>query len=330
MKPRTEDNQERSTQADQQLQDTSEPFEWQDHKEEQEHKENEEPTSLPAIAIPKLDEAEKGEVQKRVSISAVVVHETVREEGERELKRSILGLACSALAAGLSMGFSMLAKGLLNAYLPAGASWAILIDSFGYSLGFLIVVLGRQQLFTENTLTAILPLLAHPNRHTLWRVLRLWVIVLFFNLFGALLFATFVVHVRVFPPEVRATFIHLAQMAITGNFGVMLAKGVFAGWLIALMVWLLPAAENTRLQTIIILTYFIGIGGFAHIIVDSVDAFYLINLGLLGWGYYLGSVLVPVLLGNIIGGVSLVDVLNYGQVVGNGDGDGNNSSEKTK
>lgn len=325
MKSQMEDNQERS--ADQQpLLDTSEPFEWEDHKETQANEEGEEPSSLPAIAIPKLDATEKKEVQKRVSISAVVVHETVREEGERELRRSLLALAFSALAAGLSMGFSMLAKGLLNAYLPTGAPWAVLIDSFGYSLGFLIVVLGRQQLFTENTLTVILPLLAHPNRHTLWRVSRLWIIVLFFNLFGALLFATFVVHARVFNPQIRATFIDLAQVAIAGNFGVMLARGVFAGWLIALMVWLLPAAENTRLQTIIILTYFIGVGGFAHIIVDSVNAFYLINLGLLSWSYYLGSVLVPVLVGNIIGGVSLVAVLNYGQVVG----DGNGNDEKAK
>ncbi len=269
-------------------------------------------------SIPELDEKEREEVEKRVSISAVVVHETVREEGERELRRSIFALACSALAAGLSMGFSMLAKGLLNFYLPAGATWSILIDSFGYSLGFVIVVLGRQQLFTENTLTVILPLLAHFNRHTFLRVLRLWSVVLFFNLFGALLFAIFLVHASVFTPTIRHTFILLAQQATTQGFRIMLLKGIFAGWLIALMVWLLPAAETNRLQIIILLTYIIGVGGFAHIIVDSADSFYLINLGYMSWFFYLGNVLVPVLIGNIIGGVSLVAALNYGQVVTDG------------
>lgn len=161
-----------------------------------------------------------------------------------------------------------------------------------------------------------MPLLSHPNLRTLWRVIRLWGIVLVFNLVGSFLFAVFIAHTNVFPPTTSATFIRLAQTATSYGFGLTLLKGIFAGWLIALMVWLLPAAENTRLQIIIILTYVIGIGNFAHIIVDSVNVFYLINLGLLGWGNALLNVLLPLLLGNIIGGVSLVAALNYGQVVG--------------
>ena len=124
---------------------------------------------------------ERREVEERTNISAVVVHETVREEGERELRRPPSALAWSGLAAGLSMGFSLVAEGLLHAYLPR-ASWTPLIDNLGYSTGFLIVILGRQQLFTENTLTVILPLLAHPSWSTLWRVARLWAIVLAANL----------------------------------------------------------------------------------------------------------------------------------------------------
>lgn len=262
-----------------------------------------------------LSNQEQRQTQDRAPISALVVQQVVREEGERELERSTVALLCSALAAGLSMGFSLVTRGLLHTYLP-NAFWRPLVEGFGYSVGFLIVILGRQQLFTENTLTVILPLLAHFNRETLMKVLRLWGLVLFANLVGAFLFATLIAHTDVFHPDVQRSFTELSQKALTGGFGSMILKGIFAGWLIALMVWLLPASEATRLQTIIIITYIVGVGEFAHIIVDSVNAFYLVNLGKMSFFVALGNFLLPMLIGNIIGGVSLVAVLNYGQVVG--------------
>src|SRR5512135_3357410 len=112
-------------------------------------------------AVPELSKTQHKEVVRRTRPSAVIVHETVREEGARELERKPIALAWSALAAGLAMGFSLIAQGLLHFYLR-GIPWSPILDNFGYCVGFVIVVLGRQQLFTENTLTAILPLLAHP------------------------------------------------------------------------------------------------------------------------------------------------------------------------
>ena len=262
-----------------------------------------------------LGEREQHQARDRSPISALVVQQVVREEGERELERSVPALLCSALAAGLSMGFSLAAQGLLYTYLP-NTLWRPLIVCFGYSLGFLIVILGRQQLFTENTLTVIIPLLAHFNRETFMKVARLWGLVLLANLVGAFLFGLLIAHTPVFSPDVQRSFIELSQKALTGSFGTIIIKGVFAGWLIALMVWLLPFADTTRLQTIIIVTYIVGIGSFAHIIVDSVDAFYLVNLGKMSLWAALGVYLLPTLIGNIIGGVSLVAVLNYGQVIG--------------
>ena len=215
------------------------------------------------------------------------------------------------------MGFSLVARGLLHTYLP-NAPWRPLVEDFGYCLGFLIVVLGRQQLFTENTLTVILPLLARFNLKTLLKVARLWGLVLVANLAGAFLFAVLIAHTNVFQPDVKQSFVTLSQSALTGSFGSLILKGIFAGWLIALMVWLLPAADSTRLQIIIIITYIVAIGEFAHVIVDSVNAFYLVNLGKMGIFVALGDYLLPTLIGNIIGGISLVAVLNYGQVIGEG------------
>lgn len=263
--------------------------------------------------IPELNRRERQEAARRASLSVVVVHEAVREEGNRELQRPPMALAISGLAAGLSMGFSMLAEGLIHAYLPATV-WRPLLENFGYSLGFLIVVLGRQQLFTENTLTVILPLLAHPQRAVLWKVLRLWTIVLIANLVGALIFAAIVAHSALFPAQIQRAFAEIARHSLRGGFGLTILRGIFAGWLIALMVWLLPASEGTRLHIIIILTYIVSLGGFAHIIAGSVDVLYLVNTGAVSWLTYLIGFMLPTLIGNIIGGVSLVAAINFAQV----------------
>jgi formate/nitrite transporter FocA (FNT family) len=263
--------------------------------------------------LPELSRTERKQVADRVPISAAVVHETVREEGERELARHPTALAFSGLAAGLSMGFSMVGEGLLLAHIP-NVSWRPAIAALGYSLGFVIVVLGRQQLFTENTLTAMLPLLAHPDWKTFMRVARLWGIVLLANLLGAFIFATIVAHTPLFPPEINAAFVTIGRESLRGDFGLVVLRGVFAGWLIALMIWLLPVAQNARLHIIILLTYTVALGGFAHIIAGSVDVLYLVSTGVIGWGHALGGFIAPTLLGNILGGVALVAALNYAQV----------------
>ncbi len=150
-----------------------------------------------------------------MTVSGAVVHESVRLEGERELERSLVALLCSALATGLSMGFSLIAKGLFHTYLPT-AGWSPLVDNLGYTLGFLLVVLGRQQLFTENTLTVILPLLTHPNLRTFMLVARLWAIVLVGNLIGAFLFAAFIAHISIFSPEIQRSFTEISLKSMQG------------------------------------------------------------------------------------------------------------------
>src|SRR4051794_34634138 len=130
---------------------------------------------------PEAETREQGE--ERSSPSAHVVYEAILSEGEDELKRKSSSLGWSGLAAGLSMGFSFLTEGVLHHHLPA-EHWLPLVSKFGYSVGFLIVILGRQQLFTENTLTVILPLLTHKTLSVFWNVLRLWSVVLTANLLG--------------------------------------------------------------------------------------------------------------------------------------------------
>jgi formate-nitrite transporter family protein len=267
---------------------------------------------------------EEKQVQERVAIGANVVYETIRREGEDELQRPPAALAWSGLAAGLSMGFSFLAETLLTALLPV-TPWRPLVSRLGYCVGFLIVILGRQQLFTENTLTVILPLLIHKNLTTLLRVIRLWTVVMASNLFGTYLFALVIGRVALFEPHIQASFMEIGLAHLGASFGVVLLRAVFAGWLIALMVWLLPAAEASRLSVVIIITYLVGLAGFNHIIAGSTTVFFLVVTHTISWSSYLISFFLPTMLGNIIGGVSLVAALGHAQVVG---GTGHSSDKR--
>src|SRR3954452_13575101 len=149
------------------------------------------------------------EAEEKSAPSAHVVYEAIRREGRHELERQSSSLAWSGLAAGLSMGFSFVAQGLLEHHLP-DTPWRPLIASFGYSLGFLIVILGRQQLFTENTLTVILPLLQKQTARDFFHVARLWSVVLVANLIGTFLFAWAVAKTSVFDPDLQQAFSALA------------------------------------------------------------------------------------------------------------------------
>jgi len=267
----------------------------------------------PKSPISSLHEAH--EVQERVAIGAKIIYEAVRLEGEEELERPAVALAWSGLAAGLSMGFSMLAEGALHAYLP-DTMWRQLITSVGYSVGFLIVILGAQQLFTENTLTVILPLLVHKNRSTMRKVGRLWSVVLTANIVGTFLFAYAVARAGFLEPTLQRAMLEVSAAHAGHSFWIVFVRAVFAGWLIALMVWMMPNAATSRVAIIIIITYLIGIARLSHIVAGSTTAFYLVVMGQLSLGQYFAAFFFPTLLGNIVGGVSLVAALAHAQVVG--------------
>lgn len=256
------------------------------------------------------EEAEQAHQRERPR--AAVIFETIRAEGETEFERSNSSLFFSALAAGLSMVFSMVALGVLRAGLP-DAPWRHLVAAFGYTLGFLIVILGRQQLFTENTLTPLLPLFARPTAWR-WRQLgRMWAVILAGNLAGAAISSALVAFAGAFPPETMRAFDALAAETTGYPVLVTLAKALFAGWLIALMVWLIPLAEGSTPLIIILLTYVVAAGQFQHIIAGSVEALYGAYRGVTSWGGAL-AFFVPTLLGNIVGGVAFVAAVSSAEI----------------
>jgi formate/nitrite transporter FocA (FNT family) len=252
-------------------------------------------------------QVKEDEIAERTAPPGDVIYQAIYDEGEHELQRSSNALALSGLAAGLSMGFSLVSEALLRVHLPH-ANWTPLVSKLGYSVGFLVVILGRQQLFTKNTLTVILPLLKKKELALLGNVLRLWVLVLTANLVGAFIHGWLLARTTLFDGDVHAAFSEIANASMQPGFGTILLRGIMAGWLIALMVWLLPFAESARIWVIVILGYLVGLAGLPHVIAGSVESFYLVSTGELSWAHCLGGYLAPTLIGNILGGVALVAV----------------------
>jgi formate/nitrite transporter FocA (FNT family) len=263
---------------------------------------------------PELSEDERQNVREEQSLDARTTHEVIRLEGERELERSNSALAWSGLAAGLGMGFSLVAQGVLHHGLP-DAPWRPLVSSLGYSVGFLIVILGSQQLFTENTLRVVAPLLARRDGKTFRNVARVWAVVLAANLVGALAFALVAARTEVFSAELRHSFTELSRRAMEPDFGLTLLRGIFAGWLIALMLWMIPAAKTAHLWVILIITWLVGAAHLSHVIAGAVEAFYLSALDEQGWDEALGGFILPALIGTVLGGTGLVAALNHAQAV---------------
>lgn len=266
-------------------------------------------------ASPHLDKKEQRQAAAGSPMGALVIHEIVREQGEEELDRSFAGLAWSGIAAGLSIGFSFLSQATLQAHLP-DTTWRPLVSGLGYSVGFLIVILGRQQLFTETTLTAIIPALTRKNLHTILLALRVWAIVLTTNVAATLLFAAIAAQPGIFPAATMQAMSELAAHTVEGSFWNTLITGGSAGWLIGLMVWLLPAVSTGRPLIIILLTYVIAICQFPHIIAGSAEAAFGVFIGHASVGDYVFRFLVPTLLGNVGGGTILAALLNHAPLAG--------------
>jgi formate/nitrite transporter FocA (FNT family) len=261
-----------------------------------------------------VSEKEVEDIETHSRLRTPVLYEIVRREGEIEMQRPATSLWWSGAAAGLSISFSLLAQAILYTHLP-DAPWRPLLSSLGYSVGFLIVVLGRQQLFTENTITVVLPFIAEPNAANLRHLVRMWGIVFAANTAGTLVAALFWSFSPALTAQLHAGMLEISAQLLRNGWAGMFFKGVAAGFLMAAMVWLIPSAAGAQFQVVTLATYLIAVGGFTHIVAGSVEAFMLVLNGQLGIGRMLTGFTAPVLSGNIVGGTALFAVLSYAQVM---------------
>lgn len=178
------------------------------------------------------------------------------------------------------------------------------------------MILARQQLFTENTLTAVLPLMTHPRLETLVRLLRLWALVLAGNLAGAALFAWGLHGLEVVDAATHKALLAIGRHLVELTPWQVFSRAIVAGWLIATLVWLMPGADTSRVTMIAVITSLIGLGGLAHIIAGAAEVLYLVFDGGAGAGDFVLRFALPTLAGNVVGGSLIFALISHAQVRG--------------
>ncbi|HEM7793547.1 formate/nitrite transporter family protein [Acinetobacter nosocomialis] len=256
---------------------------------------------------------EKMAVEEHEKLSPRLVYEIIRRDGAEELDRPTAALIFSGIAAGLVISFSFVFKAIIASYIPTDAIWTDLITNFGYTIGFLIAILGHMQLFTENTITTVVPLFKPFSLDKLRAVGRLWGIVILCNIIGTALASLFFLTTDLFTPDIDKALDELAHHVASFSAIQNLLKGVMSGLLIAALVWMLPSVSN-KFLVIFFMTYLIGLGDFTHFVVGSTEMSYLVWQGEASVGEYLFNFLIPTTIGNIIGGTGVFTLLIYGQV----------------
>ena len=259
------------------------------------------------------EEAEEQAVEQASGLTSKLIYEVVRRNGEEELSRPKTSLIYSGVAAGLMISLSVLGEAIFRTYLP-DAEWRHLVENLGYSLGFLVVIMGGMQLFTENTITTVLPFMARPSWEVASRVARLWFIVLVANVAGAFGAALLFAHTDAISEVVRPAILSLSEHAVSMGAGQGFMRGIPAGVIVASIVWMIPRSEDAAFFTILIFTWLIAAGDFTHIVAGSVEMAYLIVTGHLGFSQAVLGFFLPVLAGNVIGGSAIFAALAWGQV----------------
>ena len=256
---------------------------------------------------------EERTVEQRAALRSPVVYHVVRRQGEEELQRPVFSLWWSGVAAGLALFASVVGQGALELNLEGTAARSA-IAPLGYTVGFLIVILGRMQLFTENTITTVLPVLADFTRQRLYCTARLWIVVFAANMVGALLAAAVTVHLPVSSPELVDACVRVAHRFAEKGAVDALFQGIPAGFAIAAVVWCRPTAERAEFWVILAFTYLIAIGEFSHVVVGAGEAFLLAVAGELPVLQAVFGLILPAFVGNVIGGTVLFALLAYAQV----------------
>jgi len=268
------------------------------------------PTSSEKSLAPK----ERDAVAAHGSLSSLALYSVILREGEEELQRPKTSLWWSGVAAGIGISTSVLVEGIIRSSLGSDHPYLTLIESLGYTFGFVLVILCRLQLFTENTITVVLPVLAEPTRNRLYCSARLWAIVLVANLCGTFFTAAISVHGGILTADTLAAIVEISNHLATLTPAETFLRGIPSGFFIAAIVWMLPSAKGSEVLVIVMFTWLIAAGGFTHVIAGSNEIFTLVLNGEMNIFTALIYHISPVLIGNVLGGTGLFAMLAYGQV----------------
>tara|TARA_R110002051_G_scaffold250747_2_gene310102 strand:- start:21271 stop:22116 length:846 start_codon:yes stop_codon:yes gene_type:complete len=238
----------------------------------------------------------------------------VIHEGEEIFKIKNKAISLSALIAGLEIGISYLLISTLYYLLSGKIAEDSIFKLFSvvYPVGFILVVLGKSALFTEQTSVLALPVLN--GQRNIWELLRIWGLVILGNVIGGIVFTLFI---GVLGPNLglftHDTMVTIGEHVLKPDSWVLFLSVIVAGWLMGLLNWLLNSTKNslTRIVLILMITGVIGFGGFHHSIVGNIEVFgaflYSDTITILDYLLFL----FLALLGNGIGGAIVVGLFKY-------------------
>lgn len=268
----------------------------------------------PDPAIESLSHDESEEAIERAGPRAPVIYASISARGREEMARPFKSLFGSGVSAGLILSLSFITEGLFANVLPQFAGRAAVAD-IGYTVGFILVILGRMQLFTEDTITPILPLLSSPTGHAFFRTGRLWLVVFTGNMVGMLIAAATLAFGEIVRPDQLVSIVEVSSKVLENTPLETFRYGIVAGFLIAALVWCMPMARGGELALIFVVSYIIALGDFTHVVAGSGEAFLLAFSGDTSWTNAVFGIILPAFLGNVFGGTVLFATLAYVQVM---------------
>ena len=251
--------------------------------------------------------SEDKQIKENLSLTSPTIYEIISKEGEEELERPPSSLLFSGIVAGLCISFSLYAMGYLSLLTDNQA-----IIALGYTIGFLMVSKGRFQLFTENTITAILPTLNRKSKNDFLGTARLWGIVFMANMIGTAVSAFLMGPVGVASPDQLAAFIEISKEMVIKSPASIFLTAIPAGFILATMVWMLPSTKDSKTIVVLLMTYVISIGHFSHVVAGSAEVFLLLFSGKISFIFALKYIFLAGL-GNIVGGTVIFSLLAYAQ-----------------
>ncbi len=269
---------------------------------------------MPGKTQPSEGHVEQNDVDDLASPRSRVIYEVVRQQGDQELERPPGSLFWSGLAGGVAITASVIAEGALRHKLPADLPMREVISEMGYTLGFLIVILGRMQLFTEQTIVTVIPVMAEPGWRKFATMARLWGIVFAANMIGVCAAAAINVNLHLMSHELTTSMVEVSSVLLQKSPTELLLQGIPAGFLIAAVAWIRAGITGGEVSIVFVLTYTIALGDFAHVVAGGAEAFLLVFSGHTGVAHAVGGLIAPALIGNVIGGTGLFAVLAHAQV----------------
>lgn len=258
----------------------------------------------------KINEEEANEV---VRLRVPVVYTAIKQEGEDELSRPAQSLWWSGIAAGLAIFLSVLVTATLCHYLDTSVEENPIVH-LGYAVGFIVVILGRLQLFTENTITAVIPVLSHPTRKNVWLMGKLWLIVFLANMVGVAIAAASVLYGQIVSPEIVSAVMELSHHYVHRTPHEFFVQGIPAGFIVAALVWMMPSAHGYEFWVILMMTYLISLMGLTHVVAGAGEIFAVVMEGEMSLYDAVFGAILPTFGGNVLGGTALFSLLAYAQV----------------